>query len=391
MNHLLPKMALTLLLAPLACTDHDDGSDVRANDAYAYGGSIRLSLAEVTDAQKNEYRLNFAADTKVQALGLCPLRTVNEAGNCKPGVKGYYATEVTGENGGKRFFRAKNVAVLQDNLILALQGTDAGGVTVDTRIIRFNTGAGVGTGNGNGGVGVGGAGATATSFETKGTGGRTGAYDGTFGQGGQFKMVVPADASTKAYGLLVFLHGSTASNYAEFAQRNQAVAERNGLMSVSVLAPNGQGWNETDGTQNARYLDDLIEGKLFKEYNIDKRKIFFHGQSSGSGFLSSHFVALYGKNFGGGALMLCGASKPEPQVAVTDDMKQHFRLYYDLTTNDGIWTDQLVPAIQGYRAAGLTVESTSEGNNQKPGGHCEFDQQQILGEKLPQMMKANGT
>ena len=101
-------------------------------------------------------------------------------------------------------------------------------------------------------------------------------------------------------------------------------------------------------------------------------------------------MALYGKNFGGGALMLCGASQPEAQVAVTDEMKRGFRLYYDLTTDDGIWTDRLVPSIQAYRGAGLQVASTSEGQ-QKPGGHCQFDQQAIIGEMIPAMMRANGT
>ncbi len=388
MNHANAKLLLlAALAAPLACTDSDDGaSTLRAVDSFNYTGSIRVSLAEGS-AVVNEYRLNFAADPKVQALGLCPLKTVNDATNCRPGVKGYYATDVSSETPTKRFFRAKNVAVLQENLILALQGTDNAGTVVDTRIIRFNKGtpATVGTGTTSG------AGATAANFETKGTGGKTGAYDGTFGTGGRFKMVAPTDNSTtKSHGLLIFLHGSSASSYAEFAEANAPVAQRNGLMSVSVLAPNGQGWNESDGTQAARYLDELIEGTLFKQYNIDKRKIFFHGQSSGSGFLSSHFVALYGKNFGGGALMLCGASQPEAQVAVTDEMKRGFRLYYDLTTDDGIWTDRLVPSIQAYRGAGLQVESTSEGQ-QKPGGHCQFDQQAIIAEKIPAMMKANGT
>lgn len=379
--------ALIALLTATGCTDGgDDGSTLRAGETYTYTGSIMVSLADVTDASNNEYRLGFAADLKVQALGLCPLRTVNDATSCRPGVKGYYATEVVSETATKRFFRAKNVAVVQENLILALTGTDNAGLAVDTRIVRFNKGtpgtAGAGTTPGAG---------TATTYETKGSGGKTGAYDGTFGQNGRFKMVAPTDNSlTKSHGLLVFLHGSTASSYAEFAQQNAQVAQSNGLMSVSVLAPNGQGWNESDGTEAARYLADLIEGTLFKQYNVDKRKIFFHGQSSGSGFLSSHFIGLYGKNFGGGALMLCGASQPEVQVAVTDEMKRGFRLYYDLTTNDGIWTDRLVPSIQAYRTAGLTVESTSEGQ-QKPGGHCQFDQQQIIGEKIPAMMRANGT
>jgi predicted esterase len=378
--------AAALVAAPLACIEVDEtASSLRAADAFNYTGSIRVSLGEPTPVA-NEYRLHFSANTTVQSLGLCSLRTVSDAASCKPGVQGYYETEVTTETAARRFFRAKNVAVLQEGLILALQGIDNTGAVLDTRVIRFNAGSGgSGTATGTG------TGTSTNAYETKGSGGQTGAYDGTFGQGGRFKMVAASDNSaTKSHGLLVFLHGSTASNYAEFAQANAQVAQQNGLMSVSVLAPNGQGWNETDGREAAKYLDDLIEGKLFKEYNIDRRKIFFHGQSSGAGFLSSHFVAMYGKNFGGGALMLCGASRPEVNVEVNDAMKAGFRLYYDLTTNDEIWTDRLVPSIEAYRAAGLKVESTSEGQ-QKPGGHCQFDQQQILSEKIPEILRLNGT
>lgn len=387
MKILLPKIAfLTLLIVtPLACVGTEDSqSSLRAADAFKYTGSIHVSLADLTAANKDDYRLAFAAGLKVNSLGVCPLRTITDAASCKAGVTGYIDTESTSETATKRFFKAKDGVKIQDNLILALQGFDSAGAVVDTRVIRFTAGT-------TASAAATGAAAAGKDFETKGSGGKTGAYDGTYGTSGQFKMIAATDNSaTKSHGLLIFLHGSTASSYADFAEANAPAAAQNGLMSVSVLAPNGQGWNEGDQTQNAQALDELIEETLFKQYNIDKRKIFFHGQSSGSGFLSSHFVPLYGKNFGGGAMMLCGAKEPEPKIDVTDAEKKSFRLYYDLTVDDKTWTDFLVPSIEAYRKAGLTVESTSEGKNQKPGGHCQFDQQAIISEKIPEIMKANG-
>ena len=378
---------LTLLTTHWACKAGPGASALNADATYA--GSIRVSLGAATDTAQAEYRLNFATSLSVQRLGICVLKKVGTAAACRVGDANFFETEVVRETATRRYFKAKSVAVLQDNLILVLQGLGTSGAVVDTRIVKFNSRLGPDAGQTAGTAGDAGAG---KSYETKGSGGKTGAYDGTFGQGGRFKMVAASDNSLqKSHGLLIFLHGSTASSYEEFAQANASVAAANGLMSVSVLAPNGQGWNESDSNEAALYLDGLLKNVLFKQYNVDKRKIFFHGQSSGSGFLSSHFVALYGKDYGGGALMLCGASPPQASFVAPAEMKKRFRLYYDLTVDDGIWTDQLAPAVAAYRAAGLTVETTSEGNQQKPGGHCQFDQQAILAEKLPAMIKANGT
>ena len=153
------------------------------------------------------------------------------------------------------------------------------------------------------------------------------------------------------------------------------------LIPVSVLAHNGGGWNEGDQTQNARTLNAFIQDELLPKYNIDKRRIFFSGQSSGGGFLSSHFIALHGANYQGGAFCLCGMQPPQ-RFTATEAMKTGFKVHFEITTGDGIWTSSFQPSVQAYQNAGLTVTSDST----KRGGHCQFDQAQVIEQRIGAML-----
>lgn len=183
-----------------------------------------------------------------------------------------------------------------------------------------------------------------------------------------------ANGPTKAHGLLVLLHGSGASNYREFVTMMAKVSEANELIPVSVLAPNGGGWNEGDQVKAAGLLNQLIQSEVYTKYNINKSRVLFSGQSSGGGFLSSHFVPLYSSGYQGGAFLQCGAAPPQSTFKPSDETKQKFRLHFEITTGDPIWPASYKQATAAYQAAGMQLTK----DQSKPGGHCAFDQQQVI-------------
>jgi predicted esterase len=208
---------------------------------------------------------------------------------------------------------------------------------------------------------------------TGGSGGVTGPADLKSKGNLSYKINAPAGSSTPK-GLLILLHGSGASNYASFVSMMQTVATAYGLIPVSVLAPNGQGWNEGNQTQGAQLLHRLVQEDLFPKYDIDKAKVVFSGQSSGGGFLASNFVPAYASAYGGGAFFQCGAAPPV--IAFTPDAatRKNFRLHFEITTGDTIWPAYYAQAVQKYTDAQMQLTK----DNTKSGGHCQFDQQQVI-------------
>lgn len=216
-----------------------------------------------------------------------------------------------------------------------------------------------------------------TEGETSsGSGGAKGANELKGANGLNYMIDVPeSNGPGKAHGLLILLHGSGASNYRNFVGTMAKVAEQHELIRVSVLAPNGSGWNEGDQNAAAEKLNQLVQDDLLPKYNIAKKKMLFSGQSSGGGFLSSHFVAKYGKNYQGGAFLQCGAAPPNGGIFSPDEsMRKNFRMHFEITTGDPIWPSSYARATQVYEAAGMKISK----DNTKRGGHCAFDQQQVI-------------
>lgn len=213
---------------------------------------------------------------------------------------------------------------------------------------------------------------------THGTGGPTGFRETTGAAGLKFQIDVPTTSpGNKPFGLLVLLHGSTASNYAAFVGMMKTVATQYNLIRVSVLAPNGQGWNEGGNQaqiQAADKLHQLVQQDLFAKYDIDTTKVMFSGQSSGGGFLSTHFVPLHAKDYRGGVFLQCGAAPPAVGFTPDAATKAGFRMHFEITTGDGIWPQYYQQAVTAYTNAGMNLTKDAS----KPGGHCQFDQQQVI-------------
>jgi len=218
------------------------------------------------------------------------------------------------------------------------------------------------------------AGGTATTPTSKGAGGPTGANTLKSAGNLSFMINAPTTPPAKAPGLLVLLHGSGASNYAQFVGMMATVATQQNLIRVSVLAPNGQGWNEGNQTSAAELLHQLVQQDLLAKYDIDLTRIVFSGQSSGGGFLSTHFLPAHAKDYRGGAFLQCGAAKPVLPLAPDAATKANFKLHFEITTGDTIWPQSYIESTAAYAAAGMTLTK----DNTKPGGHCAFDQQAVI-------------
>jgi predicted esterase len=207
---------------------------------------------------------------------------------------------------------------------------------------------------------------------TGGSGGPVGPAELVSTGGLTYEIDAPAGNSPR--GLLILLHGSTASNYDTFIGLMRQVASSFDLIPVSVLAPNGQGWNEGNQVRAAELLHRLIQDDLFTKYNVDKSRVLFSGQSSGGGFLSSNFVPAHAADYTGGAFFQCGAAPPNIAFAPSPQTREQFRLHFEITTGDPIWPESYAASLQAYTAAGMQLTQ----DDTKPGGHCAFDQQQVI-------------
>lgn len=222
---------------------------------------------------------------------------------------------------------------------------------------------------------------------TNGSGGpRSGEQRSTGGL--SYIISVPPDnePQKKAHGLLVLLHGSGASNYRNFVRQMQKVGQQEGLILISVLAPNGSGWNEGGEQRAADQLHELIQRDVYPKYNVDKKRVLFSGQSSGGGFLGSNFVAQHAKDYKGGAFLQCGAEAPRVAFTPDAETKKNFRLHLEITSGDPIWPRQFAQALKAYGGAGMQLTSDAT----KPGGHCNFDQQQVILDHLDFVLGKQG-
>ncbi len=215
---------------------------------------------------------------------------------------------------------------------------------------------------------------------TLGKGGKTGSYEASFSSTGsyatssRYKVNVPSsyDENTP-HGLMIYLHGDNAGDYTNPWIFNQLlpISKERQLITVSVLSPDGGRQWYSNPRRHAEYLHQLIEDKLFKEYNVDPSHIYFTGSSGGSQFLTGIFVAEFTSNYGGGAFPTCGGADIYNgfgvQKNITDSMKQDFKLFYYTQTGDFLYS-QVVKSENTYKNLGLKVG----GVHSQGGSHCGF-------------------
>ncbi len=62
--------------------------------------------------------------------------------------------------------------------------------------------------------------------------------------------------------------------------------------------------------------------------------------------------------------------------------KQGMKLHFELTTGDTIWPKSFANAVSAYTTAGMSLTK----DDTKPGGHCAFDQQQVILDRIGAML-----
>ena len=80
--------------------------------------------------------------------------------------------------------------------------------------------------------------------------------------------------------------------------------------------------------------------------------------------------------------MQCGAAAPRVPFNPDQQTKDRFKLHFEITTGDGIWTRSYGQSVEAYTQAGMTLSQ----DNTKRGGHCAFDQQQVIIDHIEKML-----
>jgi predicted esterase len=361
-------LLMLMAVGGFSCKVQKNHSGLRA---YSYGGQIKVSLKNSIAGADTKFWLVLSTPKAYEKLEFC---AGESAESCVLSSDTYQNTSMIGQKGERKFFVAPKNIEIKDQGRYMIVARDTSNKIVDQRAMELTTTAPQDAPPVND---------SATSPPTGallsgGTGGRAGQFEYNVNGKRMWVKTLETSANDKGSGLLVLLHGSSLSNYQRFIGDMAEMAATNNLMMISVRAPNGSGWNEGNQTTSAEHLHQLIQTEVLTKYNIDKKRIYFSGQSSGAGFLSSHFIPRHGNEYQGGAFMQCGGSRPALRLNPSEEFKKNFKIHFEITTGDQIWQRAVTQTVTEYRAAGLTVNLSAD----KPGGHCAFDQGEVINKGL---------
>lgn len=211
-----------------------------------------------------------------------------------------------------------------------------------------------------------------TPLMSGGSGGALGESEQRFtasnNKSSSYKISVPSDVGTNAYGLLVYLHGDGGGDYKWFFRDNARIGLQHKLIGITILAPNfGKQWYN-GGDQNSVYVHELIQNEIFKKYNVDTSRVYFAGTSGGSQFLTGQFLPIYGLHYDSGAVMMCGGpANWQRKLNADDDFLKKFKFAWIATKYDFL-LPQVEKGIAYYRDKGFQVEE----NILPQGNHCSF-------------------
>ena len=194
-------------------------------------------------------------------------------------------------------------------------------------------------------------------------------FHDTSGMTGKYRIDRPAPGAK--LGVLVYFHGSgsTASYAANFSDLSKIAASFD-LAPVALQAPDGAiTWAEK-GPKSGRipYAHALLKTEVFgKSPNLDINKTVFVGVSAGATFVAGDFLPSYLKDYGGGAVLLCGGAVPI-YPAKSSAGTRDFKMFVAIHPTDFLF-GQTIAGVDFWRNRGLLVKTI------KPlaGGHCGFD------------------
>lgn len=219
---------------------------------------------------------------------------------------------------------------------------------------------------------------------TQGTGGALGlvedSYTAVNGLSGKIRLQVPQDHGPgHPHGLLVYLHGDGGKDYDWFFDDVKDAAEANGLIAMSARSPNdGAAWYK-NGEKQAEYLDEVLQKRVFPQYDITFAQVVFVGASGGSQFLTGQFIPKYGANYEGGSLQMCGG--PRNWLAnfpAKPEFLKRFTLAFYTQRGDMLFP-QVEQGIAYYESQGMQVlKELPDGT-----GHCAFKMKDVVKKYVP--------
>ncbi len=194
-------------------------------------------------------------------------------------------------------------------------------------------------------------------------------FKDAYGRTGKYRIDRPGSGSRR--GVLVYFHGSGATaNYAANFAELATIAHRFELTPVALQAPDGAiTWAEK-GPSSGRisYAQALLKREVFgKSPSLDINKTIFVGVSAGATFVAGDFLPSHIKDYGGGAVLLCGGASPIYPIKIATT-KKDFKMYVAIHPTDFLF-GQTMMGVDFWRKRGLTVKTIQSAG----GGHCGFD------------------
>jgi poly(3-hydroxybutyrate) depolymerase len=168
----------------------------------------------------------------------------------------------------------------------------------------------------------------------------------------QFLMQVPADyTNTKAYALTFVFHGLNG---------NSSVSEAFGLQNAPGAAEssifvfpnsNGSGWNESHGSHDMIYFDNMVK-QVEANYCIDSKRVFAAGFSWGGDFVTALTVTR------GNVLRAAAVNSATFEFSNSSDYRTHIDFPYQTVTHPAVRFEHAIGGDSFYPAPLFATTST---------------------------------
>lgn len=194
----------------------------------------------------------------------------------------------------------------------------------------------------------------------------------------EYTTVYKTDSRSR--GALFHFHGDGGrDSYQSSIGSLKNLVDKYDINVVAVKAPYSFSWQrEFDGNQEVHtfpkaHAFDQFRQFYTKKFNIDPNKTYLSGISGGANFLGGNYIPIYGKNFKGGMILLCGGATSATYrdnsalFRTMPDFRKSFKVYQYIGTGDHLFT--YAQALKkDYTALGHPVNMVWP----KLNGHCTF-------------------
>lgn len=140
--------------------------------------------------------------------------------------------------------------------------------------------------------------------------------------------------TTKPVGLVLHMHGDGGWDFKNPDDMIEGVsksAAKHDLITISMFTPDKKTvtWYE-DGDANGKWIRALLEQQIYKQYNIDRNRVWLIGYSGGSTFMSNYFLRQQSSLFCGGAAMFFGGGGDfgRKSTPIAASFKKSFRMHF---------------------------------------------------------------